>query len=521
MASISSTGIGSGLDVSSIVSQLVALEKQPLTALAVKATKVTAQVSALGQIQSQFAALTDVASKISTPGAWGARTTASSNTSAATITATATANATNFTLDVDQLAKQQSLSSARLTAGTAVGQGSLTLELGSWTGTAASTAADAAAAAAAAALALDPANQTLIDANVAATSAAAAARPSFSAASGGAPITIDVTATDTVATLAAKINSANAGVVATSFNDGTGDRLLLSSKDTGVAAGFRLKTTDTGDGNNTDNLGLSRLAYDPGAGAFGMASVGIPVQNAQDAKARLNGLAITSGSNTLASNIPGVTIKLAATTTTSVVMSISEDVTPGVKNVNDFVTAYNALSKSLAELTKYDAATNKAGIFQGDASVVALQSVLRNVVGSSSLGLSSQRLADVGIVRKLDGSLSIDTAKLSTAANNGTTLQQLFTNDNNDALTNGFALKFRDLGRGMAASGGALVTKSTALQSLLDINAKAQTKVNDRATLFEARLRKQYTALDTQMTQLNSLNTFITQQVATWNKSSS
>jgi flagellar hook-associated protein 2 len=125
----------------------------------------------------------------------------------------------------------------------------------------------------------------------------------------------------------------------------------------------------------------------------------------------------------------------------------------------------------------------------------------------------------VGLERQLDGSLNINTAKLSTAANNGTTLQQLFTNNNNDPLTNGFALKFRDFGKGVATSGGSVQTKAAALQKTLDLNTASQTKVKEHATLFEARLRKQYSALDAQMASLNALNAYVTQQVATWNKS--
>ena len=489
MATISSTGIGSGLDVTSILTQLVALEKQPLKTLELKATNIKAQVSAFGEVQSQFAALTDVASRIAAPGVWGARSASSSSTAAATITATATATATSFTLDVDQLATQQSVSSGQLTAGAAVGAGTLTLRLGTWTG----------------------------------------AGASFTPAASSADVAIDVTAADTVATIAAKINAASAGVVATAFNDGTNDRLLLRSKDTGVAAGFQLTATETVDDSNT-STGLSRLAFTPASvsGAYGMAGAGVPVQYGQDAKARINGLAVTSASNTLTGNIPGVTIKLAATTTTGygtgsevkapVTMTISEDVTPAVKNVSDFVTAYNALNKSLTDLTKYVASTKAAGLFQGDSSVVGLQNILRNMLGSSSLGATSQRLSDVGLQTQLDGSLIIDTGKLSLAANNGTSLQQLFTNDNSNPLTNGFALKFKALGRGVLASGGQVANKANTLQGALDRNAKEQTKINDRATMVEARLKRQYTALDGQMGSLNALNAYVTQQVTLWNK---
>lgn len=481
MATISSIGIGSGLDVNSIVSGLVALEKAPLKSLAVKATNTQNQISSFGQIQSQISALTDVATRIADPTTWGARIASSSNTSAATITAATTATAATISLDVDQLAQQQSVSSAATAVGTPPGAGTLTLQLGTW----------------------------------------GASGATFTAGT-AAPANVTVAATDTIATIAAKINSAGAGVVASVFNDGTNERLLLTSKSTGAAAGFQV---------TADTPALGGLVFDVAhiAAKTGMAAAGIPVQYAQDAKARINGLAVTSGTNTLTNNIAGVTINLVATTTTGygtagevkspITMSIREDVTPAVKNVNDFVTAYNALNANLADLTKYDAATKTAGLFQGDSSVVGLQNILRNMLASSSMGATSQRLSDVGVERQLDGSLTINTAKLSLAANNGTTLQQLFTNNNNNPATNGFALKLRDLGHGMLASGGSVVNKAAALQKNLDANTAAQTSVNDKATLFETRLRARYTALDVQMASLNSLNAYVTQQVAAWNKS--
>jgi len=260
-----------------------------------------------------------------------------------------------------------------------------------------------------------------------------------------------------------------------------------------------------------------------------MDAAGIPVQYGQDAKVRINGLAATSATNTLTDNLPGVTIKLLATTTkdyglttevrSPLTMSISEDVTSAVKNVSDFVTAYNALNKTLEDLTKYDAATKTAGLFQGDSSVVGLQNVLRNMMGSLSQGGVYQRLSDVGLERKLDGSVVINTAKLSTAANNGAALQQLFTTNNSNPLTNGFALKFVELGRGVLASGGPVTNRATALKDALDRNSKEQTKVNERATLVEARLKQRYSALDAQMGQLTALNAYVAQQVTLWNKS--
>ncbi len=480
MATISSVGIGSGLDANGIIAKLVALEKQPLTALATRATNIQSQISAFGQIQSQFSALADVASRISDATTWSARSASSSNTNAATITAARSANATSFTLDIDALALRQSISSPPLTAGAAVGAGTLSLQLGTW----------------------------------------ASVGTSFTPASGSAAVVIAVGAADTVADIANKINAAGAGVVATTFNDGMQDRLLLQSKGTGEAAGFRVQSADAA---------LAPLIFDPqNSPGVGMASTGISIQYGQNAKARINGLQVTSATNTLSGNIPGVTINLLSTTTTGygtvgevkspATMSISEDVTPSVKNVQDFVVAYNTLNQSLTDLTRYDASTKSAGLFQGDSTVVGMQNVLRSMIGSASLGLTSQRLSDVGIQSLRDGSLAINTSKLSTAANNGTSLQQLFTTNNGNPLTNGFALKFKTLAQGVLATGGSVTNEASALKRLLAQNASAQTKVNDRAAVIEIRLKAQYSALDAQMGSLNALSAYVTQQVTLWNK---
>lgn len=367
-----------------------------------------------------------------------------------------------------------------------------------------------------------------VTAAAAAVTAANSARPTFTAGGSSSDVAITVTAADTITTLAAKINASTAGVVATVFRDGTGERLLLRSKSTGADSGFRIQATDA-DSNSADDAGLSRFAYDPQTAAFGMASSGTPAQNGQDAKARINGLAVTSTTNTLTDNIPGVTITLTATTTTNygtvsetkspVTMAVREDVTPAVKNVQDFITAYNTLAASLADMTKYDASTKTPAIFQGDSAVLGLQSILRNMLGSVSTGSAYQRLSDVGVERQLDGSLTLNTAKLSTAANNGTELQKLFTANNGNAQTNGFALKFSALAKGVLGTGGSVVNKASSLQKDLDRNATEQTRVNDRADAVEARLRKQYTALDTKMASLSALNAYVAQQVTTWNKS--
>jgi flagellar hook-associated protein 2 len=373
-----------------------------------------------------------------------------------------------------------------------------------------------------------------------AVSSAQSARASFTAASSS-EFEFTVSASDTVASVAAAINKANVGLVATPFFDGTQDRLLLKSKNTGEVNGFKLtaNTASSGGTELFDNTDLSRLAFNPSKGAFGGASVGSVIETAVNAKVRINGNAMTSASNTLSNNIAGATITLAATTTTNynnvggtesrspVTMTIKEDVTVAVKNVDNFVKAYNELVASLTDLTKYDAATKTAGSFQGDPAVNGLLSMLRNMVSSTSKsGSVYSYLSDVGIVgvkNQLRGQLTVDTGKLGLAANNGEQLRRLFVPDPlpDDKIdtVNGFANMFNNLAKGVLASSGQITNKVKALGSEANRNTKEQTKVNDRATAVEERLRKTYTALDTKMAGLTALNSYVAQQVTAWNKS--
>ena len=509
MATISSLGIASGIDSNSIVSSLVALEKAPLTVLQTEATVDNAQITAFAQIQSEFSTLADAANVLGTTSTWQSLTSSSSNTSAATITTTTSATAGSYSLNIDKLAAAQTNASSSITSGSAVGAGNLTIQLGTWT-----------------------------QADSTTTPATAA---SFAAKTGTSSVSIAVTASDTVSTIATKINNANAGVTATTFNDGTGDRLILTGTNTGASNGFKITATDASGTALTDGTGLSCLAFNPTnasdstSGAYGMAASTNPVTYSNDASARINGITVTSSSNTLTNNIPGVTINLLAATTTSstssgtttstnnpVTLSVTQDVASVVKNVETFVTAYNTLWSDLTSNTKYDSTTQTAALFQGDGSVVGLESLLSNMVSSISNGSTAyKRLSDVGIQVSTDGTLTIDTTKLSAAANNGTEMQKLFTTDNNDIATNGFGLKFSNFASGAVAAGGLVYTKSAALQQVLAKNTTDQQAVNDKASALQTRLQAQYSALDSKMATLNALATYVSQQVTTWNKSSS
>ena len=105
MATISTPGVGSGLDVKSIVTQLVNLEKAPLTLLQTKAASLQTKLSAFGRIKSELASLQDAAAALLDNSTWSSKTFTSNNTSAITGSSSATALSTTFSVQVSALAQ--------------------------------------------------------------------------------------------------------------------------------------------------------------------------------------------------------------------------------------------------------------------------------------------------------------------------------------------------------------------------------------------------------------------------------
>ena len=470
MATISSPGIGSGLDVQSIVSQLVALEKAPLKQLQTQANSFQTRLSTYGTIKSQFSALGDAAAKLASPNGWSSVTATSSNSAAIGVTVAAGAPATSLTMAVQQLAKAQSTASTAVATGSGVGSGSMTIELGAWSGS------------------------------------------SFTAGS-GTPVSVTINpGEDTLAEIAAKINDADAGVSATVLKDASGERLLVRSKETGLENGFRITVADD-DGNDTDASGLSRLAFSVG-NANGMALS----QSGQNALATVNGVSVSSASNRLADTLPGMTIQLSQVTTAPVEIDVSADTEAVRANVQAFVDAYNTLNSTLSNATRYDAGTKKAGALQGDSTATGLQNALRGMMRSVTGGTPHTRLTDVGIELKTGGALTLDAGKFDASLSNLDGLKNLFTVDTGSATTEGFGRKIKAFAEGLIDADGLVSTKAGALQKSIDRNGLEQQRVNDRAARSETRYLAQYNAMDAAVAKLSGLNAFVSQQITLWNK---
>lgn len=467
MATISSPGIGSGLDVKSIVSQLVALEKQPLTAMQVQAATIQTRISVFGQIKSLVSTLSDAAGTLASLTTYNAVKASSSNSKSVAATAIGGTAANSFSVTVDSLAKAQSTASgALLPVGGALGAGTLRLQLGQWT----------------------------------------VVPVSFAPQLGTAAIDIDVSASDTVEDVASKINGAGAGVTATVLNDASGQRLLLRSSSTGEAAGFELSIVSDADGLPADAAGLSRLVS------------GSSIQYGEDARITINNIPVSSATNTFADVVSGVTLTAGEVSASPVEITVEPDRGVVKRAVDAFVAAYNAVNQALNEQTKYDPSSKAAGLLQGDSTAIGLQRALRGILQSTTTGSAYARLADVGVTQQLGGDLAVDSARLEAAAANGDALKNLFRIDNANVMTNGVALKFKTFAQGVLATDGLFSTKDASLKRSLDLNAREQTRLNEKVARVETQLNRRYSALDVQLNSLNALNAYVTQQVAQWNR---
>ena len=470
---ISSAGVGSGLDVNSIVTQLMAVERAPLDRLQTKATTMQTQLSAFGQLQSLVSSLQDAAKPLFSADSYLLSNAGSSDTTSVGATTTTKAVPGIYSVAVSSLSSTQStVSAAGLFAdpNAVVGTGSITISLGTWS----------------------------------------AGQTTFTPKAGAIDVTIPIGASEnTLAGIRDKINAANAGVSATVVTDAGGSRLALQSTTSGAVNGFRVKVADS-DATNGDAAGLSRLSYDPlGAGAqMTMA------QSAANAQATINGIAVSSASNSLDGVIDGITFNLAKTTTQPVTVNVTRN-TDAIKTmVGAFVTAYNQINSFLSQATHYDASTKQAALLQGDGTTTGIQNQLHTLIGQNS-GASSvfANFSAIGVEVQKDGSLKLNDTKFATALTKLPELTKALANvDATTPANNGFGKRFSVWTTGLLASNGSLPGKTAAIQAQIATNRKNQDALSDRLTQIEARMRAQYSALDTTMSKANALAKYVTQQ---------
>lgn len=476
---ISSAGIGSGLDVNAIVSQLVAIERRPIVLLKNEVGQLQTQLSAFGRLQGAMSTLRDAASKLARPEIWSTMAATSSDATRVSATATGGAQPGRYEVLVGQLAQGQTVATRAFAGASAVlGSGTLRIELGDFD----------------------------------------AVPPVPKAGASAIDITIAPGA-DTLSAVRDAINAAGAGVLASISTDVNGSRLVLRSAETGLENGFRVEVIADDDGNTGDTAGLSALAYDPRIAGDPITGT-TRAQSALNAQFSVNGLPLESSTNTPAGAVEGVSLTLRQAGATEVV--VEPDTEALKKSVDDFVNAYNESVRLLREQTRYDPTTKQAGPLQGDRGAIQLLGQLRRMFTDSS-GASAVygRLADVGLNLNTDGSIVVDSSKLDAALADRTELRKLFANSDAAVPANdGFAKRFQRWLDGALGSDGAIDARQQGLKDRVRSKEQAQERLEDRVKRTEERLLRQYSALDNQMGQLSALSNYVTQQMAMLNAAS-
>jgi flagellar hook-associated protein 2 len=463
MASISSAGIGSGLDVESLVTKLMAVEKMPVTALDTKEAGIDAKLSALGTVKSALAALQTAAKALGTP---NQLMPAKASVADSTVLGASTSGAVapgSYNIEVQSLAESQKLKTTLGWNATTdvVGDGTLTIKVGSY----ASGSFVADASKSAAAITISPANHTL-------------------------------------AGIRDAINASNAGVTASIINDGSKNYLSLTSKDTGQANALQISSADAG---------LQALTFDGVGGANAQQTVA-----AKDAVIFVDTVKITKPSNTISDAIEGVTLNLNATTASGVTtkLTVTRD-TGAVKSaVQNLVTAYNAAAKAMADATAYDTSTGTSAVLNGDSTIRSIQSQLRSVMGAAVSGASrgAATLADVGITSQTDGSLAVDDTKLSAAlADPNRDMTKLFAYS---GTNKGYGAQLDTVIGRILSPVGLLPGHANSFNDQIKDIGKQRDALNLRLAATEKRYRAQFSALDSAIASMSSTSNYLTQQLA-------
>lgn len=493
MASVTSLGVGSGLDLEGMLTKLMQVEQQPLTLLQKKQSSYQSKISALGTLQSSLAALQTAAAALTPSSTQTALDKFSSYSASVADSTIASASATKgavagtYSLEVSSLASAQRLvspASAFTSASTAlnIDAGTLKIEFGK----------------------LTPATTNPV--------AAASYTPDATR-----ELNISIAAGASLNDIRDAINAKNGGVSATIVTGTNGPQLTLTSLQEGTSNVMQVSGLT---GTDAANFNFNPLS--PVAGSLSETAAG--GRSASDAAFMVNGIAGTSSTNAVTGVLDGVTINLlkvtagTAGTSTSVPTSItvSQNTTSGLTSaLQAFVKAYNDANSTMGGLGTYNATTKIAGALQGDSSLRTAQSQVRSLLFGAVSNDSSayQRLADIGVSVAKDGTLSLDTAKLSTA------ISKDFSGVANLVAKVGDS--FNKTLEGIVGTSGSLVSATNGVTRMIKDLTNRQNALSDRLTQIEAGYRKQFTALDTLVASMNKTSSYLTQQLAALTKTTS
>lgn len=444
MATITSAGIGSGLNVTELVGQLVAAERAPAdNRLNAMETSTKAQISAFGSLKAALSGIDGALKKLDGAGGLPGRKATVATDAGFTASAGTSAALGTYSVIVEKLATAHKLQSAAVASGNQVGNGTLTLQVGSGD-------------------AFD--------------------------------VTIDA-GKGTLADIRDAINAqaAGKGVTATLVNGDAGQVLVLSSDKTGSAGAMTISASG-GDG------GLSVLATTGGTMT--------EVAAAQDAQVKVDGITRTSSSNTLTDLVDGITLTLTkAKPGEAFSLEVGSDASTLKASMLGFISAYNTALGALRTQSAAGGEGKTAGPLSGDAAPRAITSALRNAIGNNYAELNA-----LGLKTAVDGSLSLDGSKFDAAiAANPGAVKNLLGEDAD------FGKNMRDMLHNYVGTQGLLADRGKSLDSRMKSVTQQRADLDARMERLEASYRRQFTALDAMMAQMQSTSSYMAQQLGALN----
>lgn len=462
MASISSLGVGSNLNLSSLLDQLSSAEQQRLTPLTTQQTSYKAKLTAWGIVQSSLQKVQTASDALAKAGSIvGTKVTSTNTAFSATVDASAAAG--NYSVEVSQLAQSQSLTSDKFT--------SKTDTLGTSNGS---------------------------------TRTITIAQPGQEK-----PMTVTLTDDQTSLTgIRDAINKQQGSVTASIIqSDDNTYYLSFTSRETGVKNAMTV--TVTGD----DTL-QNKIGYD----ASSTSGNGLKqTVAAKDAELKINDIAITRSSNTITGAPDGVTLNLTQTNVGKPEqLSVTKDNTAMKAAIQTFVDAYNSLQTTITSQTKYTSVDQGSttqdssnGDLIGDGTLRNIQTRMRSLLSTGQSG-DINTLSSLGITQDVNGKLTIDNTKLDKVlTDKPTSVTNFFVGDGKKT---GFGVQASDLLKQFLGTDGAVQSATDginkSLKKLSDNITTTTTSINDAI----ARYKNQFTQLDTLVNKLNNTGNYLTQQ---------
>jgi flagellar hook-associated protein 2 len=450
MAGLSAPGLGSGLDVNNLVTQLVAAERSPVEQrISRTQTGIDSKLSALGVMRGVLSTLQSSVSALRTENQVLARRAVSSDPTILRATASTSAPVGTYSVEVLVLATTHKLVSEPYAGGSGslVGTGELTFT------------------------------------------------------QNGEEFVVAATDSMTLAQLRDAINTApdNRGVRASIVQADDGARMVFTAAASGSAQAINVQVTPP-------NGTLKKLEYDPGQGQ-GQTPPMTVLSAATDAQVKIEGFLVSAAGNTVAAAIEGVTLDLVTSKPgTTVTVTVSPDVASVKEKIAKFVNDYNNAAGTMASQRSFDGGTRKAGPLLGDSTLLGVESRMRRDITGviQPLPGSPSTLSEIGIGFGVDGRLVVNDGRLSAALQSDAVgVAKVL------AGNGGIAKRLYDTIEGAIGLGGQVVGRTDSLQAQRRDLQKQREALDVRMQLVEASYRRQFGALDAMLTDMQSTGRYL------------